>query len=598
MATPRRSNNTSLSSSIDERRQVQARIRALQQRTNALNEELSRSSSVAKTAVHDVERAYMRITNEYREQRDQLLQNLYHVNKNIKESTNELDGIRKSLSTAQSFHLPLISPRYSTDYETHEMNAMVDDIERVLNKISQQLKQFHFIPSHGHAMGKILGTIRVKNTNSKETGLTSPESYMDQYYSTDILCVYKLYTVDLDISAKWVISTIEQRIFLCDIEGEVRIFSYSRHFRRQPLLRERFHLSNIRLISSFTATQDYLIAFEIDTQILTLHTHHGALILRLFFPYDPLMIVRCDYHKKNQIWTCSRTKRQCYQFNINHKIKQVNLLDQLDFTKPISNILIDPIGISCDEQERVAVHDVNMTTTDRLLLFSNNQNTIIPLDFVKYFDKLLSSRIERVLLVPKQSNLIVIIYVPQSSTTNVHEIVIVDISLQPAQIVHCLSEPNGIQSIDVTSNGELVYTVTTPTNKRTPPKMHIYSHFSYQYGDEIYSCDIHTCPSPIIIHPNIPHTFWMNDNKEDLILIVRIEPTYKDRGLSAKSFENIVGVVRDKYMTIWQAFVFVDNIETYPIFLPLPFVKIIIKIDSLIEQLLGYQTEYEEYTTK
>ncbi|CAF3364689.1 unnamed protein product [Rotaria sp. Silwood1] len=640
MATPRRSNNTSLSSSIDERRQVQARIRALQQRTNALNEELSRSSSVAKTAVHDVERAYMRITNEYREQRDQLLQNLYHVNKNIKESTNELDGIRKSLSTAQSFHLPLISPRYSTDYETHEMNAMVDDIERVLNKISQQLKQFHFIPSHGHAMGKILGTIRVKNTNSKETGLTSPESYMDQYYSTDILCVYKLYTVDLDISAKWVISTIEQRIFLCDIEGEVRIFSYSRHFRRQPLLRERFHLSNIRLISSFTATQDYLIAFEIDTQILTLHTHHGALILRLFFPYDPLMIVRCDYHKKNQIWTCSRTKRQCYQFNINHKIKQVNLLDQLDFTKPISNILIDPIGISCDEQERVAVHDVNMTTTDRLLLFSNNQNTIIPLDFVKYFDKLLSSRIERVLLVPKQSNLIVIIYVPQSSTTNVHEIVIVDISLQPAQIVHCLSEPNGIQSIDVTSNGELVYTVTTPTNKRTPPKMHIYKfkhtvysqgicgnlqilptkrsctpflhihpyqteiftilqgHFSYQYGDEIYSCDIHTCPSPIIIHPNIPHTFWMNDNKEDLILIVRIEPTYKDRGLSAKSFENIVGVVRDKYMTIWQAFVFVDNIETYPIFLPFPFVKIIIKIGSLIEQLLGYQTEYEEYTTK
>ncbi|CAF3364051.1 unnamed protein product [Rotaria sp. Silwood1] len=148
-----------------------------------------------------------------------------------------------------------------------------------------------------------------------------------------------------------------------------------------------------------------------------------------------------------------------------------------------------------------------------------------------------------------------------------------------------------------------------PKKRSCTPFLHIHpyqteiftilqGHFSYQYGDEIYSCDIHTCPSPIIIHPNIPHTFWMNDNKEDLILIVRIEPTYKDRGLSAKSFENIVGVVRDKYMTIWQAFVFVDNIETYPIFLPFPFVKIIIKIGSLIEQLLGYQTEYEEYTTK
>ena len=33
------------------------------------------------------------------------------------------------------------SPRYSADYEVHEMNAVVDDIERVLNKIAQQLKQ-------------------------------------------------------------------------------------------------------------------------------------------------------------------------------------------------------------------------------------------------------------------------------------------------------------------------------------------------------------------------------------------------------------------------------------------------------------------------
>jgi hypothetical protein len=33
------------------------------------------------------------------------------------------------------------SPRYSNDFEVQEMNAMVDDIERVLNNIAQQLKQ-------------------------------------------------------------------------------------------------------------------------------------------------------------------------------------------------------------------------------------------------------------------------------------------------------------------------------------------------------------------------------------------------------------------------------------------------------------------------
>jgi hypothetical protein len=33
------------------------------------------------------------------------------------------------------------SPRQSTDMEVHDMNAIVDDIERVLTKIAQQLKQ-------------------------------------------------------------------------------------------------------------------------------------------------------------------------------------------------------------------------------------------------------------------------------------------------------------------------------------------------------------------------------------------------------------------------------------------------------------------------
>lgn len=302
---------------------------------------------------------------------------------------------------------------------------------------------------------------------------------MNQYYLRNDLSIHKLYTVDLDISAKWVISSIDKRIFLCDNDGEIRIYSYSRQFHRQPLLTERFHLSTLRLISSFTVTQDYLIAFETDTQMLTLHTHHGALLLRLSFPYDPTMIIRCDYYKKNQIWTCNRINRQCYQLNLNHTTKQINLLDQLDFTKSISNVLVDPIGISSDEQNRIAIHDVNPTTIDRLILFTNHQNRIILLDFIKYLNRPFSSRIKRVLLVPKQSHLIIIVYTPQSSTTNLDEIVVANINSEPPQILYCLEEINGIQNIDVTLNNELVYTVTTPTNKRIPPKMHIYSLINY-----------------------------------------------------------------------------------------------------------------------
>jgi hypothetical protein len=209
--------------------------------------------------------------------------------------------------------------------------------------------------------------------------------------------------------------------------------------------------------------------------MLTLHTHHGALIVRLRFPYDPLMIIHCGYKTKNQIWTCSRSKRQCCQFNINHTMEELIPIEELDFKSPISNILIDPVGISTDEQQRIAVHDVNTTTTDRLLVFTNHNNMIIPLDLIKYGDRQISSRIERVLLVPKQSNLIVLVYAPQFATSNLHEIVIVDIEARPTQVLYRLTEPNGIRNIDLTLNGELVYSVTPPANKRMASKFHIYS---------------------------------------------------------------------------------------------------------------------------
>jgi len=319
-----------------------------------------------------------------------------------------------------------------------------------------------------------LGTIHIgKDINRKGT---STGSLIKQYNPLYNISIHKLYTIDIDISAEWIVASIKDRIFLCDSEGEIRIFSYSRHLRRQPLLTERFHISITRLITTFTVTQDYLIAFETDIQMLTLHSHHGTLLIRLSFPYDPIMINHCDYlTTKNHIWSCSRTKRQCFQFKINHLDKEFNPIEQIDFKNPISNILIDPVGISTDEQERIAIHDVNIKTSDRLLIFNNYKNMIVPLDLIKYADRQLTSRIERVLLVPKQSNLIVLVYAPQSTTTNLHEIVVVDIELQPAQILHRITESNGIKNIDLTLNGEIVYSVTPPANKRIIPKMHIYS---------------------------------------------------------------------------------------------------------------------------
>ena len=323
-------------------------------------------------------------------------------------------------------------------------------------------------------MGKI-ESVKPTALVVKEQRVKSSESSLTVPIGKDRVSVHKLYTVDLDISAAWVVGSIEDRIFVCDKEGEVRTYAYSRLRRRQPLIVERFHLSNIRLITSFTATDDYLVAFELDTRLMMLYTHHGGLLIRIKLYSEPNMIIRCFNGSPNSIWICSRMKRQCFQYNLNHRSQDLQLVDELNFTQPISKILVDPVGISTDERARVAVHDVNSTTSDRILIYENHQDQTVPLDFIKYADRQLTSRIERVLLVPTRTNLVVLVYAPQVNINRLHEVVVVDIESQPAQVLYRIAEIDGIENIDLTLNGELIYSVTPPSNKRILPKIHIYS---------------------------------------------------------------------------------------------------------------------------
>ena len=324
-------------------------------------------------------------------------------------------------------------------------------------------------------MGRTLGTLRVKGANdAEESGSVSPKFLIDSPQTSKSISLRKQYTLDIDILAQWVIASVDKRIFLCDNEGEVRIFSYSRQLHRQPLVTERFHLSTKRLITSFAITHDYLVAFELDTQLITLHTHHGALLLRLSFLYEPVMIVRADYQKKNQVWACSRIRRQCYQLNLDHTSKQINLLDQIDFTVPIVDAYIDPIGISCDDKRRVAVHDANTSRPDRLILFADSLNRIISLDFLLFDEASLVSRIERIALVPNYPHLILIICTSLLSNSSTNEIIIVDIGSQPLRVVCRLFEPNGVLGLDLTRNGEFVYATRATIHKRLVPKMHVY----------------------------------------------------------------------------------------------------------------------------
>jgi hypothetical protein len=89
----------------------------------------------------------------------------------------------------------------------------------------------------------------------------------------------------------------------------------------------------------------------------------------------------------------------------------------------------------------------------------------------------------------------------------------------------------------------------------------------------------------------------MNDNKEDLILITRFEPSNKHSDVQQGFFENLAGLLCDQYASIWQLSLLFENAQIYPASLPLPLTKIILKTGALVGQLLGYKVEYEEYTT-
>jgi len=52
---------------------------------DTLYEELSRSSSVANVAVHDIEKTYMLIIKEFQEQRDHLLRRIHNAKQNIRQ---------------------------------------------------------------------------------------------------------------------------------------------------------------------------------------------------------------------------------------------------------------------------------------------------------------------------------------------------------------------------------------------------------------------------------------------------------------------------------------------------------------------------------
>lgn len=147
-----------------------------------------------------------------------------------------------------------------------------------------------------------------------------------------------------------------------------------------------------------------------------------------------------------------------------------------------------------------------------------------------------------------------------------------------------------------------------PSERPCTPPLHIHlnqterfivlqGQIGYQLGDEIYSCNVETCPRPLVIPPGLKHTFWMDDNKEDLIVRIELEPTDPDYGIRRAFFENFGGLNRDDQVDIFQIFVLFDQAQVYPGAIPLPLAQILFKLGAYLGRALGYKSHYDEYTT-
>ena len=95
----------------------------------------------------------------------------------------------------------------------------------------------------------------------------------------------------------------------------------------------------------------------------------------------------------------------------------------------------------------------------------------------------------------------------------------------------------------------------------------------------------------------MPHTLWMDDNREDLIILIRVYLSNNFGGVQRGFFENYAGILRDQHTSIWQMLLLFENAQAYPVSLPLSLAKIMVKTGAFIGQLLGYRAQYEAYTT-
>lgn len=79
--------------------------------------------------------------------------------------------------------------------------------------------------------------------------------------------------------------------------------------------------------------------------------------------------------------------------------------------------------------------------------------------------------------------------------------------------------------------------------------------------------------------------------------MIQLEPIDSYYGIRRAFFENFEGIVRDQRDDVFQIFVLFDRAQVYPAVMPIPLARIVFKLGAFIGRILGYQSEYEEYTT-
>ncbi|CAF0786376.1 unnamed protein product [Didymodactylos carnosus] len=464
---------------IEKKQKLKFRINELRTQTNIIQSSIKNCSNIALDAIKSLQKNYEKTKIELRVRRDSISRELENSTKDNERLLAKLNTLWKDLERNQLYQKLQNTNLSSSEFligNLSEIEPLINTIENLLRQI--QIQQVQIKMKNESALSYDTRSVLLSDNNrllsrKSSGGHIAFDASSLVAYSQDCF-QYMRYSIDLDIIPSF-ISVVKNYIFICDEDGYVRVYSYSKKLRRQPLLKEKYTLQVRKMITAFTCTTDYLISYEKDVKLLSFYNYHGGIIHKLIIQDLPDQLLYSG-DGTNDFWMCSHITFRCSLYSVLTGVDSTDLHLKLVHEKnyKASADIVEPVWLTANEKF-VGIHDLS-NTKDRMLLYDKKHHyqyaVAVSLECVKYYHKIDTSNIYSVLLHPTEP-LLIMKYVPDSYENKFQEIVVVDwTNFEEPQVISRIQEQN-IYGMALTDDNEVIFGVVK--SKKKGGKLMVYN---------------------------------------------------------------------------------------------------------------------------